>query len=152
RMIWGQEKQRELVSKACDVCGSWVARIVPITPVLRGSRFWIRLNGRLLATPLFVALVVVETSDLVFALDSVPAVLSSTRGRFLVYTSNVFAILGLRSLYFLLVGAVQRLQLLRFGLAAVLLFVGAKMLLGDVVQVPNWASLVVIAGALTMAI
>lgn len=83
-------------------------RLIPITPVLRGGRFWIRTNGRLVATPLFVALVVVETSDLVFALDSVPAVLSITRDPFLVYASNVFAILGLRSLYFLLVGARRR--------------------------------------------
>jgi tellurite resistance protein TerC len=152
RMIWGQEKQREIVVKSCNVCSSWVARFIPITPVLHGSRFWVRQNGRLVATPLLVALVVIEASDLVFALDSIPAVLSITRDPFLVYTSNVFAMLGLRSLYFLLAGAVARFQYLRFGLAAILAFVGAKMLLGDVVEVPNWASLGVIAGALTVAV
>ena len=152
RMIWGQEKQREIVVKSCSVCESWVARFIPITPVLHGARFWIRQNGRLVATPLLIALVVIETLDLVFALDSVPAVLTITREPFLVYTSNIFAMLGLRSLYFLLAGAVERFRYLRFGLAAILAFVGAKMLLGELVTVPNWASLSVIAVVLSVSI
>jgi tellurite resistance protein TerC len=107
---------------------------------------------RLLATPLLIALIVVETTDLVFALDSIPAVFAVTREPFLVYTSNVFAMLGLRSLYFLLAGAVERFRYLRFGLASVLVFVGAKMLLGDVLEIPTWVSLAFIAVALALAV
>ncbi|MFN2564508.1 MAG: TerC family protein [Gemmatimonadaceae bacterium] len=152
RMVAGREKERAAVAAACAVCGSWVARLIRITPVLRGGRFWVRQGGRLVATPLFIALVVVETTDLIFALDSIPAVLSVTRDPFLVYTSNVFAMLGLRSLYFLLAGAVERFRYLRTALAAVLAFVGGKMLLGDVVEVPTWVSLVVIAIAIGLGV
>src|SRR5713226_5584651 len=94
RILWGREKERELVATACAVCGSWVARIIPITPVLRGGSFWARERGRLVATPLFIALVVVETTDVIVALDSIPAVFALTQDLFLVYTSNVFAMLG----------------------------------------------------------
>jgi len=152
RLVWGQNRQREIVAKSCNVCSSWVARFIPITPVVRGSRFLIRQNGRLVATPLLIALIVIETSDLVFALDSVPAVLSITREPFLVYTSNVFAMLGLRSLYLLLAGALERLKYLHVALAGILAFVGAKMLLSEIVEIPTWASLAVIAGTLTVAI
>src|SRR5712671_4641056 len=148
RILWGREKERELVATACGVCGSWVARIIPITPVLRGGAFWVSQRGRLLATPLFIALVVVETTDVIFALDSIPAVFAVTGDLFLVYTSNVFAMLGLRSLYFLLGGVVERFRFLPAGLAAILVFVGAKMLLSGVVEVPTWVSLAVIAAAL----
>jgi tellurite resistance protein TerC len=151
RILWGAEKEREVVAAACAVCGSWVARLVPITPVLRGGRFVIRQGGRLVATPLLVALVVVETTDLVFALDSVPAVLAITTDPFLVYTSNVFAMLGLRSLYFVLAGVIDRLRYLRIGLAVLLLFVGARMLLSEVVEVPVWASLMVIVSVLALS-
>jgi tellurite resistance protein TerC len=152
RLIWGREKERQLVLEACAVCGSWVARFIPITPVLRGGRFWIRQNGRLMATPLLVALIVVETTDVIFALDSIPAVFAVTREPFLVYTSNVFAMLGLRSLYFLLAGVLDRFRYVRVGLAAILAFVGGKMLLSEVVEVPTWASLAVIVGALAVAV
>jgi tellurite resistance protein TerC len=152
RMLFGQEAQRKAVVAACGVCGTWVARLLPITPVLHGGRFWVRQGGRLVATPLLIALIVVETTDLVFALDSIPAVFALTREPFLVYTSNVFAMLGLRSLYFLLAGAVERFRYLRFGLASILTFVGGKMLLGDVVEIPTWVSLAVIAGALALAV
>jgi tellurite resistance protein TerC len=145
RLLWGERKEREAVVAACAVCNSWVARVVPVTPVIAGGRFWIRQSGRRMATPLLIALVVVETSDVVFALDSIPAVLAVTREPFLVYTSNVFAMLGLRSLYFVLAGAVERIPGLRPALATILAFVGAKMLLSGVVDVPNWVSLVVIA-------
>jgi len=137
---------------ACAVCDSWVARIIPVTPVARGGRFLIRQGGRLVATPLLITLLVVETTDLVFALDSIPAVFSVTNDPFLVYTSNVFAMLGLRSLYFLLAHAVERFRYLRFGLAAILIFVGGKMLLADVVPIPVWVSLAVVAGSLTVAL
>ena len=152
RLLWGREKERALVIGACAVCGSWVARFIPITPLLRGGQFWIRQNGRLVVTPLFVALIVVETTDVIFALDSIPAVFAVTQEPFLVYTSNVFAMLGLRSLYFLLAGVVDRFRYLRVGLAAILVFVGGKMLLSEVLEVPTWVSLGVIAGSLTVAV
>jgi tellurite resistance protein TerC len=152
RILWGREKERQLVVNACAVCGTWVARIIPVTPVLRGGSFWIRNRGQLVATPLFIALVVVETTDLVFALDSIPAVFAVTGDLFLVYTSNVFAMLGLRSLYFLLSGVVERFRFLRAGLAAILAFVGLKMLSSGLVEIPTWVSLAVIAAALTLAV
>ena len=98
-----------------------------------------------MATPLLVALVVIETSDLVFALDSIPAVFAITRDPFLVYTSNVFALLGLRSLYFVLAGSIQELRFLRAGLAVMLLVVAGKILVGDALRPARWVSLVVIA-------
>jgi tellurite resistance protein TerC len=151
RILWGQEKEREIVAGACAVCGSWVGRLIPITPVMRGGQFVIRQGGRLVATPLLVALLVVETTDVIFALDSVPAVLAITREPFLVYTSNVFALLGLRSLYFVLGGVIERFRYLRVGLAVILVFVGARLLLTDVVHVPMWVSLMVIAAALAVS-
>ena len=90
----------KLADATCNVCTTWVARFVPISPVPDGSRFLVRKNGRLMATPLLVALVAIEATELVFAVDSIPAVLAVTRDPLLVYTSNVFALLGLRSLYF----------------------------------------------------
>ena len=102
-------------------------RLVPITRHFHGQRFFAREGGRLHATPLLVALVALEATDIVFAIDSVPAIYGITREPFIVFTSNIFAILGLRSLYFLLGGAVEKFYLLRYGLAAVLVFVGLKM-------------------------
>jgi tellurite resistance protein TerC len=109
-------------------------------------------GGRLVATPLLVALIIIETTDIVFALDSVPAVLAVTREPFIVYTSNIFAMLGLRSLYFVLAGIVERFRFLRVGLAAILIFFGARLLLGDFLEIPNGLSLAVIAVALTLSI
>ena len=152
RLIWGQQREREIVVNSCEVCSTWVARIIPVTPVLQGDRFWVRSAGRVVATPLFIALVVVETTDVVFALDSVPAVLSVTRDPFLVYTSNVFALIGMRSLYSLLAGAAARLDRLRFGLAAILGFTGVKLLLSGVVEVPTPITLAVIAVALALSV
>ncbi len=152
RLVWGQRKEREVVVAACSVCSTWVARLIPITPVFFGNRFLVRQGGRLLATPLFVALVIIETTDVVFALDSVPAVLGVTRDPFLVYTSNVFAMLGLRSLYFVLAGVVERFRYLRVGLAVILVFFGARLLLSDVLVFPNHVSLGVIAVALTLSV
>jgi tellurite resistance protein TerC len=99
-----------------------------------------------------VALIIVETTDIVFALDSVPAVLAVTREPFIVYTSNVFAMLGLRSLYFVLAGVIDRFRYLRIGLAAILIFFGARLLLSDLVEVPNGVSLGVIAVALALSV
>ena len=127
-------------------------RFVPVTNELNGEHFFVKKNGRRYATPLLVVLFLVETTDLIFAVDSIPAILAVTRDPFLVYTSNVFAILGLRSLYFALAGMMQKFTLLRYGLAFILVFVGAKMLAADVFKVPIALSLVVIALALTVSI
>jgi tellurite resistance protein TerC len=102
-------------------------RFVPVTGELHGQKFFVRLNGVAYATPLFLALLFVEISDIVFAIDSVPAIFALTREPMIVFTSNVFAILGLRAMYFLLAGAVERFTLLKYGLAIVLVFVGLKM-------------------------
>jgi len=120
-------------------------RVLPLTPRYDGQRFWTRENGRRVATPLFLVLLLVEATDLVFAIDSIPAIFAVTREPFLVYTANVMAILGLRSMYFLLAGVVHRFVYLKYGLAAVLVFVGAKMTLVDVVHVPITVSLGVVA-------
>ncbi len=129
-----------------------LGRLLPITPAYHGARLVVRRDGRLWATPLLAVLVVVETTDVIFAIDSIPAIFAVTRDPFLVFTSNAFAILGLRALYFLLAGAMSRFTYLKLGLAALLVFVGGKMLLSDFVDVPVWASLLVIAAILTTAV
>jgi tellurite resistance protein TerC len=128
RMLFAEDRERRVVESACDVCSTWIARVIPVSPVLRGHDFWRREGGHLVATPLFVALAVIETTDIVFALDSVPAVLSVSRNPLIVYSSNVMAMFGLRSLYFVVSDAIDRLRYLRQGLAAVLIFTGAKMM------------------------
>jgi tellurite resistance protein TerC len=121
------------------------SRFIPVTPGLREGHFFVREGGRRLATPLFLALVAVEVSDLLFAVDSIPAIFGVTTDAFIVFTSNIFAILGLRSLYFLLAGIVTRFRYLSVGLALVLVFVGLKMMLTGVYPVPVTASLLVVA-------
>jgi len=116
-----------------------------VTDVYHGQRFFVREQAQWMATPLLIVLVFVELTDLVFAVDSIPAIFAVTQKPFLIYTSNVFAILGLRSLYFLLANVVRRFHFLKLGLALVLGFVGLKMLLADVFQVPSGISLGVIA-------
>ena len=135
RMLFAEERERRVVAGACDVCSTWIARVVPVSPVLHGHDFWRREGGRLVATPLFVALAVIETTDIVFALDSVPAVLAITRNPLIVYSSNVLAMFGLRSLYFVVSDALDRLRYLRYGLAAVLVFTGAKMITSEWVHI-----------------
>src|SRR5579872_7059880 len=127
-------------------------RLFPVTETFEGARFLVRRNSRTYATPLLIALVLIETTDLVFALDSIPAIFSITLDPFIVYTSNVFAILGLRSLYFLLAGAIQRFRYLKYGLAAVLVLVGVKMLIADIYHMPITLSLGLIADFLAIAI
>jgi tellurite resistance protein TerC len=121
------------------------SRFFPIASGYDGERFFTRENARRAATPLFLALLAVEATDVIFAIDSIPAIFAITRDPFLVFTSNIFAILGLRSMYFLLAGVVEKFRFLRFGLAGVLIFVGAKMALVDVYKVPIAVSLGVIA-------
>jgi tellurite resistance protein TerC len=135
-----------------------VRKVFPVTPDFRGQHFFVRgrpAGGgveRWYATPLFIVLVLVETTDLLFALDSIPAIFGVTRDPFIVYTSNVFAILGLRSLFFLLAGMITRFHLLRYGLAAVLAFVGAKMLASGKWSIPIGISLGVIAAMLAASV
>jgi tellurite resistance protein TerC len=121
-------------------------RFVRITKEYAGTSFFTRQDGKLYATPLLMVLVVIEATDVVFAVDSIPAVFGVTNDVFIVYTSNIFAVLGLRALTFLVASVVRRLKYLRPALALVLAFVGAKMLLSDHFRISNWVSLLVIAG------
>jgi tellurite resistance protein TerC len=123
-------------------------RLVPTTDEYHGQRLTVRQAGRLFATPLLAVLVLVETTDVIFAVDSIPAIFAVTSDPFLVFSSNAFAILGLRALYFMLAGLIDRFVFLKIGLSLVLVFVGAKMLLADVFEIPIWLSLVVIAMAI----
>jgi len=127
-------------------------RIIASTERLDGDKFFTRENGRRLATPLFMALLLVEVTDVVFAVDSIPAIFAVTKDPFIVFTSNIFAILGLRSLFFLLAGIVDKFRYLKLGLSAVLVFVGLKMALVDLYKVPPQASLAVISALLATAI
>jgi tellurite resistance protein TerC len=126
-------------------------RLVPVTKDYEGNKFFVRRAG-LYATPLFIVLLVVETSDLLFAVDSIPAILSITRDAFIVYTSNVFAILGLRSMYFALAGMMEMFRYLHFGLSLVLMFVGAKMLLSHFFEIPTPIALAAVAGLLAISV
>ena len=127
-------------------------RLVPVTEDYHADHFFVKQAGHYAATPLFIVLLVVETTDVIFAVDSIPAILSITVDPFLVYTSNVFAILGLRALYFALAGVMQLFHYLHYGLSAILVFVGAKMLLADVYKLPVGVALGVIAGILLIAV
>lgn len=129
-----------------------VRRFVPLSSRYDGHHFFTIENGRRYATPLLLVLVLVEFTDLVFAVDSIPAIFAVTRDPFLVYTSNVFAILGLRSMYFLLAGVIDKFRFLRFGLAFILSFVGVKMLLADTLHIPTMLSLIVVAGGLIVTV
>jgi tellurite resistance protein TerC len=127
-------------------------KFMPVTPQLHGSKFFVRIEKKNYATPLFLVLILIETSDLIFAVDSIPAILAITQDQFIVFTSNVFAIMGLRSLYFALAGVIHRFWLLSYGLAVVLIFVGVKMLLIDVYKIPIEWSLVFIAFVITASV
>jgi TerC family integral membrane protein len=127
-------------------------RLVPVTDSYHADHFFVKQGGQYAATPLFIVLLVVETTDVIFAVDSIPAILAITMDPFIVYTSNVFAILGLRALYFALAGVMQLFHYLHYGLSAILVFVGTKMLLADVYKLPVWVALGVIAGILLIAV
>ena len=134
----------------------WLRRWLPVTDRLHGQRFVVRADhgrrrGRLLATPLLLALVVVEATDVIFAVDSIPAILAVTTDPFVVYTSNVFALLGMRALYSLLAGAAGRLRYLRPGLAVILAAVAVKLLLADVWEFPAWSAPAFITAVLAVA-
>lgn len=127
-------------------------RFIPVSSEMHEDKFFVRIEGKRFATPLFLVLILIETTDLIFAVDSIPAILAITQDQFIVYTSNVFAILGLRSLYFALAGIVHRFWLLSYGLAVVLIFVGLKMLLIDIYKIPIEWSLLFIATTITASI
>jgi tellurite resistance protein TerC len=129
-----------------------LGKIVPISTKIEDSNFFTNINGVKHATPLFVALIVIEVMDMLFALDSVPAILAITSDPFLVFSSNIFAILGLRSMYFFLANMLQKFHYLEYSLIAILSFVGIKMLAHDYIEIPEWGSLVFIALALLTGI
>src|SRR5438067_8348251 len=126
---------------ARDLTEGWLLRtcrrVLPITRDYYDEHFHVRLDGRWMFTPLALAMIVIETTDLIFAIDSIPAVLAITRDQFVAYTSNICAILGVRSLYFLLAGLMDRFIYLRTGLAFVLVFVGLKMIIADLLSLPR---------------
>lgn len=126
-------------------------RFFAVSPNYEGQKFFTQLNGRRALTPLALVLILVETTDLVFALDSIPAIFGVTTAPFIVFTSNVFAILGLRSLYFVLANALAYFRYLKYGLATVLAFIGAKMLIADLIKIPSMWSLVVVVGIIVTA-
>jgi tellurite resistance protein TerC len=127
-------------------------RFMPVTATYHAEKFFVKLDGRYFATPLFLVLLMVEATDVVFALDSIPAVLAVTTDPFIVYTSNVFAILGLRALFFALSGVMGLFHYLRYGLALVLVFIGAKMLVADLFHIPVYVALAVVVGVLGLSV
>ncbi len=126
-------------------------KMFQVTPTFEGDKFFINRSGKTWATPLFIVVILIEGTDLIFAVDSIPAILAISDDPFIVYTSNVFAILGLRSLYFALAGIEKYFQYLKYGLAAILVFVGAKMCLTDIFKIPVEISLIAIVFILTIA-
>ena len=146
------EGEAEQVDPSHNVVLKFVRKFLPITQNYEGRKFFVIREGRTFATPLFLVLLVVETTDILFATDSIPAILAISRDSFIVYTSNVFAILGLRSLFFALSGLMKLFHYLNYGLAVVLMFIGAKMLLSAKYQIPTWAALVTIAVVLAISV
>jgi tellurite resistance protein TerC len=149
RMFLGKQDEKNfgnsLIMRVCR-------RAFRVTPEFHGEHFKARVDGRWMFTPLFLVLIVVDVMDLVFAIDSIPAVFAITRDTFIIYTSNICAILGLRSLYFLLAKLMDRFIYLRNGLAILLAFVGIKMIVADYVHIPNWLSLGIIVLVLSITI
>jgi tellurite resistance protein TerC len=127
-------------------------KLVPVTKEFEGSKFFVRRDGKMFATPLFLVLLVVETTDLIFAVDSIPAVMAITQDRFIIYTSNIFAIMGLRALYFALKGAMDLFHHLHYGLSVILVFVGLKMLLSHFVRIHTGIALGVVGGVLALSV
>ena len=152
KMMFSKDEQ---IDPSGNILLRFIRRVLPVTHGLRGQSFFVRHQGRALATPLFMALVFLEMTDIIFALDSVPAIFALTREPLIVFTSNIFAILGLRAMYFLLAGAVDKFHLLKYGLAVVLIFVGLKMVwLNDLYggKFPITLSLGIIGGVLVLSV
>ena len=149
RMLVQKKEKKIEIEK--NIAVRIMKRFIPVSLEIHGNRFLSRKNGIIYATPMLVALVIVEMTDLVFALDSIPAILAISTDPFIVITSNIFAILGLRSLYFLLAGMMEKFYYLKPGLALVLLFIGIKMVVSEFYKIPIMISLVVIFGILAIA-
>lgn len=145
RMFFVKQEPKDFGESWVMRCCSWA---VPVTPVFHDEHFKAKVNGKWMLTPLALALIVIDVMDLVFAVDSIPAVFAITRDPFIIYTSNICAILGLRSLYFLVAKLIDRFVYLRNGLAIVLAFVGAKMMLRDIFEIPTLLSLGIVIGVL----
>lgn len=146
------ESEDQEIDPSRNVVLKFVRKILPVSDRYEDNKFLVRRDGKWFATPLFVVLLVVETTDILFATDSIPAILAITRDPFIVYTSNVFAILGLRSLYFALAGLMKLFHYLNYGLSVVLVFIGVKMLAAMKYDLPTWLTLLVIAVVLGLSI
>ena len=138
KFLQGQEQQSNIEEMALL---KWLRKHIRITPQLDGQKFFVRQNGLLWATPLFLVLILVEVSDVIFAVDSIPAIFAVTSDPFIVLTANLMAILGLRAMFFLLAGAATKMHYLPYGLGIILIFIGFKMLMLDVFHMPIWLSL-----------
>lgn len=151
---WGlmREGDEEQVDPSKNFVLRMARRFLPVTTEYEGKKFFTVQEGRKYATPLFIVLLVVETTDILFATDSIPAILAISRDPFIVYTSNVFAILGLRSLFFALSGMMKLFHYLNYGLAVVLMFIGAKMIAAMHYHIPTWIALLVIAVVLAVSV
>jgi TerC family integral membrane protein len=149
KLMGGKDDQ---VDPSKNLVLKWSRKLLPMTDQYDGKKFFSRRGGRLFVTPLFVVLLIVETTDILFATDSIPAILAISRDPFVVYTSNVFAILGLRSLFFALSGLMKLFHYLNYGLAIVLMFIGAKMLVAFRYHIPTWAALLLIAAVLGLSV
>ena len=149
KMLWFAEHDADLTKNPVV---RWIRNHYPVTEQLEGERFFVVRNGVRMMTPLFLALVLVEISDVIFAVDSIPAIFAITTDPFIVLTSNLFAILGLRAMYFLLADFGDRFALLKYGLAAILIFIGVKMLIVDWYKIPVLVSLSVVAVILVIAV
>ena len=152
RMLIQMRKRDEKIEIEKNIAVRLMKKIVPVSFQLNGDKFFVRKDGILYVTSMMIALVIVEMTDLVFALDSIPAILAITSDSFIVITSNIFAILGLRSLYFLLAGMMSKFHYLKYGLIAILLFVGVKMSLTGFLEFPITLSVIVIFGILTFTL
>ncbi len=148
KMLWFAEHQPDLEK---NPAARWVRSHYPITPTLEGERFLVVRDGVRYLTPLALVLVLVEISDVIFAVDSIPAIFAVTTDPFIVLTSNIFAIMGLRAMYFLLAGVADRFVLLKYGLGLILLFIGIKMLIVDLYEIPVLVSLLVVAAILVLS-
>lgn len=147
----GLEKDKEIRPDRNPVL-KLVRRFVPITKDYHGQNFFLKKRGRIIATPMFVVLVVIETTDIVFALDSIPAIMAITRDEFIIYSANAFAILGLRALYFALSGVMRLFHFLHYGLAFILVYIGFKMLLEGFYQIPTTFTLIIIVITLIISV
>ena len=148
RMVFGNDKPMD---PSRNPLVRMVRRLFPVTDSFEGDRFFIKRDNRIWATPLFIVVILIEGTDLIFAVDSVPAIIAISEDPFIVYTSNVFAILGLRSLYFALAGVEKYFEYLKYGLAVILIFVGIKMCIMDFYKIPVEISLVVISFLLVIS-